>query len=322
MAQYHLQLLRGNATKAGNYTGKVGEIICETGTTPHLRVHDGTQRGGYRVANISDIPTKISAFTNDANYVSSTGGNNVAPRATADAAGNVISTYYAPNSGATLIGPTLKSGSVNGTTKPVTINGNLTGSGGTWTVSSTANFSGAVNFTGAAGTVKAPTVAATDNSTNVATTAWVLSSKGVVHTTGDETINGTKTFTSVISGTASKANWADLAENYKADAEYPAGTLVMFGGKEEVTIATDHANAVVSEKPAYLMNNEMVGGTPIALIGRVPVLVDCDVKIGDKLVLGNTPGVATVDNQTTKPLGIALKRSAGGKVLACVQLML
>jgi len=45
-----------------------------------------------------------------------------------------------------------------------------------------------------------PTPASSDNSTQIATTAWVANADCVVHKTGNETISGTKTFNSRISG--------------------------------------------------------------------------------------------------------------------------
>ena len=135
------------------------------------------------------------------------------------------------------------------------------------------------------------------SSTQIVNAAYLATNNYVVRTYGDQTISGTKTFNNVINGTALNANWADLAEIYQADAEYQPGTLVAFGGEKEITIATTAVNAVVSTKPAVLMNNNQQG-TPIALVGRVPVRVIGKVTKFDKLVLDkNNPGIAKVDNE-------------------------
>lgn len=86
-------------------------------------------------------------------------------------------------------------------------------------------------------------------------------------------------------GIASSARYADLAENYLADAEYEVGTVLMIGGDKEVTAAQPGFRAIgpVSEKPAYLMNEGLEGGTAVALRGRVPVKVVGPVKKGDRL---------------------------------------
>ena len=96
--------------------------------------------------------------------------------------------------------------------------------------------------------------------------------------------------------TATTAQYADLAENYTADAEYQPGTIVVHGGSAEVTQSTtkmDHKVAgVVSTNPAYLMNSEEKGITvPVALRGKVPVSVMGPVAKGDLIVTSDTPGV-------------------------------
>lgn len=165
-----------------------------------------------------------------------------------------------------------------------------------------------INSPSFTGTPTCPTPAADDRSKKIANTEWVAQATCVVHTTGNETINGTKTFVNTINGTALRANWADLAELYKADKIYEPGTLVQFGGTEEITVATTTVNAVVSEKPAYLMNSSLKDGLPIALAGRVRVKVNGSVKKFDRLILDPTqPGVAVVDNSATKPIAVALE---------------
>jgi hypothetical protein len=95
-------------------------------------------------------------------------------------------------------------------------------------------------------------------------------------------------------GTATSAQYADLAEKYLADAEYEPGTVVVVGGEAEVTASSwgQRALGVVSTNPAYMMNSELEGGTYIALKGRVPVKVVGAVKKGDRLV-ATADGCAT-----------------------------
>ena len=132
---------------------------------------------------------------------------------------------------------------------------------------------------------------------------------------GDATFKGNITFNNLIRGTAQSAQWrADLAEYYEADAKYPKGTLVKFGGEKEITIAdTENVNAVISSDPAIILNSameEVENATQIALIGRVPVRVLGKVKKFDKIAPSPYyAGLACVNNHTTKPLGIALEAS-------------
>lgn len=96
-------------------------------------------------------------------------------------------------------------------------------------------------------------------------------------------------WTNVFRGTATSANYADLAEKYLADVEYEVGTVVCVGGEKEVTACQwgDRAIGAVSANPAYMMNSELEGGTYIALKGRVPVKVTGAIKKGQRLVAAN-----------------------------------
>ena len=93
---------------------------------------------------------------------------------------------------------------------------------------------------------------------------------------------------------------ADLAENYEADKPYNPGTVLMFGGSAEVTVATANTSAVagvVSTDPAQLMNGSLTGSNIVALAlkGRVPCMVIGPVKKGDLLVSAGF-GYARTDN--------------------------
>lgn len=105
---------------------------------------------------------------------------------------------------------------------------------------------------------------------------------------GSSTTTFNTVFATTFSGVSTTANYADLAENYQADGVYKPGTVVVFGGKNEITVSDiDHDTriaGVVSTNPAYLMNSSQANGTPVALAGRVPCLVQGPVIKGDRLV--------------------------------------
>lgn len=97
-----------------------------------------------------------------------------------------------------------------------------------------------------------------------------------------------KIYADVLYGTATTAQYADLAENYQADDYYQPGTVLEFGGKNEVTLAQDGTRkvaGVVTSNPAYLMNSKLQGEhvVAIALQGRVPCKVRGTIKKGDML---------------------------------------
>jgi hypothetical protein len=102
---------------------------------------------------------------------------------------------------------------------------------------------------------------------------------------------------------ATSAQYADLAEMYSADADYPPGTVVEFGGTKEVTISTaSHSTQVagiISTNPSYLMNAALVcaSAVEVALVGRVPCRVIGTIFKGDRLVASDLAGVATVLDQ-------------------------
>jgi len=99
-------------------------------------------------------------------------------------------------------------------------------------------------------------------------------------------------------GTSTTAKYADLAEMYLADAQYQPGTVLIFGGDDEVT-TTDISHdprvaGIVSTNPAYLMNDNFEDGyyVPVGLTGRLPCFVQGPVKKGDILVASSIKGVA------------------------------
>ncbi len=95
-------------------------------------------------------------------------------------------------------------------------------------------------------------------------------------------------FATTFNGTATTAQYADLAENFSSDVSYEPGTVVALGGAKEITQVneemSDNVFGVVSNSPAYLMNAGLENGTAVALTGRVPVKVKGVVNKGDRLV--------------------------------------
>ena len=103
----------------------------------------------------------------------------------------------------------------------------------------------------------------------------------------------------IFDGTATAAQYADLAEKYLTDKEYEVGTVMVVGGEKEVTACSkpgQHAIGVISENPAFMMNSELENGVYVALKGRVPVKTGGKVSKGDTLTAGqNGYAVAGVE---------------------------
>lgn len=126
---------------------------------------------------------------------------------------------------------------------------------------------------------------------------------------------------SLVGSSTLKATYADLAEKYHADAEYDAGTVLVIGGVNEVTVSTtrgDRAVAgIVSINAAYKMNSEAGPDSThpyVALAGRVPCKVVGPVKKGELLVTSAHPGYAcsaTPSDDSNAVLGKALEDFIG-----------
>lgn len=128
-------------------------------------------------------------------------------------------------------------------------------------------------------------------------------------------------YANVFNGTASSANYADLAEKYLPDAEYEVGTVVMVGGEKEITLATSGVRAlgVVSENPAFMMNRDLEGGVYIALKGRVPVKVIGPVKKGERLFATDGGYASTIgDKCDVFALALETNEDTGKKVVEAV----
>lgn len=124
-------------------------------------------------------------------------------------------------------------------------------------------------------------------------------------------------------GTATRAKFADLAEKYVADAVYEVGTVMVVGGEEEITSSTPETAhsvlGVVSDAPAFIMNNGLANGTQVALKGRVPVQISGSVSKGDRLVAGdNGKAIKAADGCGEISFAIALESGTDGTIEAVI----
>jgi hypothetical protein len=203
-------------------------------------------------------------------------------------------------SGTSIVGTLTTAAQTNitsvGTLTSLAVTGNITGGNlsgtsivGTLTTASQTNITAVGTLTGL--TINNGTTAITNAATNG---------------TGNIGASGA-TFNTVFAK-ATTAQYADLAEMYAADADYEPGTVVDFGGTQEITISTtaasDRVAGVVSTDPAHLMNSTQQGDhvIAVALTGRVPTRVTGTVWKGAMMIsAGNgharacaTPAIGTV----------------------------
>jgi hypothetical protein len=263
------------------------------------------------------------------------GSSTAIPVVTTDAYGRITSMTTAnvsiPSGSLTFTGDVTGTGNTGSSTALTIANGSVTNA-------KLANSSVTVNGTaislGASGTVTANAATLTGATLNSGVTASSLTSVGTL--TG-LTVSGTTTVPSItksgtngsgdigqsnntfatvyattFSGVSTTAKYADLAENYQGDKSYAPGTVVMFGGTQEVTAADADTTAVagvVSTNPAHLMNGGLTGANvvPVALQGRVPCMVIGPVKKGDMLVsAGHGYAKSSANPQMGQVIGKAL----------------
>jgi hypothetical protein len=305
----------------------VQTIANKTYTGTSLSV-TGNVSGNYIIGDGSQLTGLPAGYTNanlatlGSNVISTTGtitGGNITGSAITN--GNITIT------GANIVstGPTLyidPNGS-GGTDGNVIITGNLTVQGTTTTINSNtvttndlvinvannASTSSAANGGGlGVGPAGAEYASLTFNNS---ATAWYMSvplsvngnitGGNIVNSNANGTgnIGSASNYFNTVFAKATSAQYADLAEMYCADSEYTPGTVLEFGGSEEVTITTQsHSTQVagiVSTNPSYLMNSTLtcVNAVEVALVGRVPCQVVGTIAKGDRLVASSTPGTAT-----------------------------
>lgn len=124
----------------------------------------------------------------------------------------------------------------------------------------------------------------------------------------------------MFNGTATRALYADLAENYTTDQEYPAGTVVAisFDPSSECTQTSyigQRAIGVISTNPAFLMNSEL-DGQPVALKGRVPVRVLGPITKGSTLSAAQN-GLAIAGEANVIAIALETNENLEEKLVEC-----
>ena len=217
----------------------------------------------------------------------------------------------AEDTGNTLVAGTLAVGSnftINTDKFSVTGASGNTTIAGTLAVTGTTSLNGDVNL-GNAGTDTVTVSGQVDSN---------IVPNNTTHNLGSGTNFWNTVYATTFSGTATNARYADLAENYLADADYEPGTVLVLGGEQEVTITNTKGDTrvagIITTNPAHLMNSELEGEfiAGVALQGRVPCKVLGVVKKGDILVTSAIPGHAIVDNNPK--IGSIIGKAVGDKL--------
>lgn len=255
-------------------------------------------------------------------------GGNVLTGGLVSATGNITGNYLLGN-GSQLSGIITSVANINSGTSIMevvssggNIRANIGGTANVQVISSTGVFvTGLQSITGnvtAGNVLTGGMVSATGNITagNLSVNTGTVSVGGILNNNanGVGNIGTTSTRFNTVFALASSAQYADLAEYYLADNAYPAGTIVAFGGTQELTRCDqDHdvtVAGIISDRPAFEMNAGIQGDNPVALAlaGRVPCNVQGPVRRGDMLVsAGNGRARAETNPRMGAVIGKALE---------------
>jgi hypothetical protein len=298
-----VQYRRGTGAQNDAFTGALAEITVDT-TNGTLRVHDGITAGGSNIATVDYVDNAISSLS--ANSITD-GTSSVTIIATngnirANVGGSTI--QLLSSGGANVTGYVTATGNITGgnltTAGLISATGNITGGNLTGTsIVGTLTTAAQTNIT-SVGTLTSLTSSGNIQGANVIATADVFTPEIVkTGSNGVGNIGQSDNSFNTVFAKATSAQYADVAERYLADADYVTGTVLVFGGDQEVTQSQiDHTTAIagtVSDQPAYVMNNGLTGEhvVSVALLGRVPVRVVGTIRPGDLLVASELPGIAT-----------------------------
>jgi hypothetical protein len=294
-----------------NLTLGTGTIDTTAGTLKTLMLNTGatgtagTITGQWTLASGSTLVASSIASQANSATITATNANTANQIVQRDASGN----FSAGTITATLSGNATTSSSTTGNAATVTNGVYTTGSYSdpTWltlskskvglgNVDNTADANKSVNYATSAGSITSQANSATITAATANTINTIVLRDG----NGDFSAR-------IMTGTATAARYADLAERYAADKEYTPGIVVVFGGDKEITTSNVKGDTrvagVITTNPAHLMNSEAgddVTHPGVALQGRVPCRVVGKIRKGDILVCSGIHGVAIAGGDNIK----------------------
>jgi hypothetical protein len=324
---YANTMLGGTNITSSGYVSAVGNIVSGNVYTNNLSL-SGTMlstinsssnistsaniSANYFIGNGSQLtgltPNKIFNGSSEANIGVANGNANISINGTSNVAVFAATGAYITGeisaTGAVTAGGIISTGAgtgnISGANLILATSMSLSGQSRAGSYISTGNITGA-NLTVAAGTV---------------TVGNIVNGNG----NGVGNIGSNTGYFNTVFAQSTTAIYADLAEYYSADADYPPGTVLSFGGSQEVTVTTaindPKIAGVVSTNPAHVMNAGLASKhtAMVALAGRVPTMVVGTVAPGDMMVSAGggrakacaTPAMGTV-------IGKALQNHPGGQ---------
>jgi len=175
------------------------------------------------------------------------------------------------------------------------------------------------NFTGLASIASSLNVGAYDPANPLANAKFPSASDSA-NTIAVRDGNG-DLFANKFQGVATEAQYADLAEKYTTDQEYPVGTAMAISFDESYEAGAAKAESiaigVISDAPAYLMNKD-IDGQAIGLKGRVPVRVSGPVKKGQGVFAWENGVCTTVPTKAFIGIALETNEAEEEKLVECV----
>ena len=280
------------AQSLGNATNTWNSVYASGNITGNYFIGNGSLLTGIDATSIQNGTSNVRVVGANGNVTFSI-----------NSTGNVV---VVDSTGANITGTLSATGNITG--------GNVSGTNLTGTLLTAAQ----TNIT-SVGTLGALTVTGNISSGNLIT-AGLASLSSIVKTgsNGVGNIGSASNAFDTVFARSTSSLYADLAENYLADAEYEPGTVLVFGGSAEVTMADKTADTriagVVTTKPSYVMNSGLVGDhvVTVALLGRVPCKVFGPVSKGSMLVsAGDGYASACTEPKLGSVIGKSLENFTG-----------
>ena len=370
ISQSAISQLNSNVTVTDSGTGKVEITVDGTEVADFATAATTiTATGAINLTAGSDvvIPTNIGLHFTDANEKIESDGTDLTINSGAKINLTATSDVHIPNNVGIAFGAGGEKIESDGTDLTVTSTGalNLTVTG-TTTVSGALTVTGDLTVNGTTSTVNSTNTTIADNLIELqsgisagSNDSGIIIERGstgnnaaiIWDESADKFTMGTTTATAAdksggitvsvatlvanLEGTATAAQYSDVAERFASDSVYTPGTVVALGGAEEITQvneeASDEVFGVVSslEQAAFKMNDGAGNNEThpyIAMTGRVDVKVIGIVNKGDRLISASVPGYARAATKAEctafNVIGRALtsKATAGqGSVLAAVR---
>ena len=370
ISQSAISQLNSNVTVTDSGTGKVEITVDGTEVADFATAATTiTATGAINLSAGSDvvIPTNVGLHFTDANEKIESDGTDLTINSGAKINLTATSDVHLPNNIGMVFGDAGEKIEGDGTDLTIATSGALNiNNTGTCTVAGALTVTGNLTVNGTTSTVNSVNTTIADNLIELnsgisasSNDAGIIIERGstgnnaaiIWDESADKFTMGTTTATAAdksggisvsvstlvanLEGTATAAQYSDVAERFASDSVYAPGTVVALGGAEEITKvneeASDEVFGVVSslEQAAFKMNDGAGNNDThpyIAMTGRVDVKVIGIVNKGDRLISASVPGYARAATKAEctafNVIGRALtsKTTAGqGSVLAAVR---